>query len=385
MEKPRYTTQRKGGWYWEPTKAMRATGLVAQALGKDRAEAFRKAEELNATWDEMRRAEERIDEGIFTVGRLLKSFEKDPAYYGALAPRTKQEVDYAFKVVHEIFGDVPVKSLRRKHCRAFYNQLRLETTDRMRERGQESGSAHRAKKVMKWFSRALTYAVDEWEAIDTNPATRLKMVQLHGRNQVWQRQEVAAVIAAAMAGGKSSQGNAIQIRLSVALATQLAYNTAQRLQDILSITWAAFDGEGLEVRQRKTGQKVWVPLSDKSLEMLAATDRVAPQIIISEATGQPYTTSAFGRLFAKVKRRAGVTRNLTFHDLRRTAATELGESGATEAEIVSITGHKLGSRVIDTYVRPGRGAARNAARKRKKSEVGTVSELGTQNARNYLK
>jgi len=131
MEKPRYTTQRKGGWYWEPTKAMRATGLVAQALGKDRAEAFRKAEELNATWDEMRRAEERIDEGIFTVGRLLKSFEKDPAYYGALAPRTKQEVDYAFKVVHEIFGDVPVKSLRRKHCRAFYNQLRLETTDRM--------------------------------------------------------------------------------------------------------------------------------------------------------------------------------------------------------------------------------------------------------------
>lgn len=54
----------------------------------------------------------------------------------------------------------------------------------------------------------------------------------------------------------------------------------------------------------------------------------------------------------------------TSHDIRRTALTELGNRGATNAEIVRFSGHDINSRVLKTYVKPDRTAAENAAKKR---------------------
>jgi len=53
-------------------------------------------------------------------------------------------------------------------------------------------------------------------------------------------------------------------------------------------------------------------------------------------------------------------RQLIFYDLRTTNLTNLGNKGATMAEIVSFSGHKLNSPVLETYVKPGREAARRA-------------------------
>ena len=61
--------------------------------------------------------------------------------------------------------------------------------------------------------------------------------------------------------------------------------------------------------------------------------------------------------------RAGLERSLTFHDLRTTALTNMGNKGATMAEIVSFSGHKLNSPVLETYVKPGREAAIRALNK----------------------
>ena len=58
--------------------------------------------------------------------------------------------------------------------------------------------------------------------------------------------------------------------------------------------------------------------------------------------------------------RAGLERSLTFHDLRTTALTNMGNKGATISEIVSFSGHKLNSPVLETYVKPGREAAKRA-------------------------
>ena len=69
------------------------------------------------------------------------------------------------------------------------------------------------------------------------------------------------------------------------------------------------------------------------------------------------------RLFAKFRKRAGVD-GRTFHDLRRSAMTAMGNSGATNAEIVSFSGHSITSPVVGTYVRPDKETARNAANKR---------------------
>ena len=69
-------------------------------------------------------------------------------------------------------------------------------------------------------------------------------------------------------------------------------------------------------------------------------------------------------MFRRFRDRAGIARPLTFHDLRRTALTEMENTGSTDTEIISISGHTKGSRVIGIYVKPDKQAALNAAAKR---------------------
>ena len=96
-------------------------------------------------------------------------------------------------------------------------------------------------------------------------------------------------------------------------------------------------------------------------------------IIVSEETGSPYIEvpgsighsqrTMFGRLFASFRKRAGVD-GRTFHDLRRSAMSEMGAKGATNTEIVSQSGHNITSPVVGTYVRSDRQTALNLAVKR---------------------
>ncbi len=45
----------------------------------------------------------------------------------------------------------------------------------------------------------------------------------------------------------------------------------------------------------------------------------------------------------------------------------MGNRGATHAEITSFSGHDMGSRVLDVYVKPDKSAAMRAAKKRWKN------------------
>jgi len=99
--------------------------------------------------------------------------------------------------------------------------------------------------------------------------------------------------------------------------------------------------------------------------MLSQLEKTSTYIIVSEETKQPYADRrTFSRIFSKFRKRAGIRDELRFNDLRRTAMTEMGDAGATNAEMVSYSGHSINSRVLDTYIKPGKGAAINAANKR---------------------
>ena len=54
---------------------------------------------------------------------------------------------------------------------------------------------------------------------------------------------------------------------------------------------------------------------------------------------------------------------MTFQDLRTTALTELGSKSATNAEIVSFSGHAVNSPIIQEYVMQTKETALNARRK----------------------
>ncbi|MBL6929735.1 MAG: tyrosine-type recombinase/integrase [Rhodospirillales bacterium] len=181
------------------------------------------------------------------------------------------------------------------------------------------------------------------------------------------RSDARGLIDHAMKGGVAGSGNKVPSRPSVALATQIAYDSSLPQQDILALEWGQFDGNSLtatQIKARGDHVELWIPLSAKTITMLNDTPRRSTHIIISEDTGKPYTDRrVFSRIFRKFRNRVGVE-GRTFHDLRRTALTELGSHGATNAEIVSRSGHNINSRVLGDYVKPDRATAMNAAKKR---------------------
>jgi integrase len=116
--------------------------------------------------------------------------------------------------------------------------------------------------------------------------------------------------------------------------------TGQRQGDLLRLTWKAYDGQFIRLRQSKTDVHVTVPVGKPLKAILDTTSRLSPFIISSE-DDRPYTSDGFRASWRKTCDRAGV-KGLTFHDLRGTAISRLASAGATEMEIAAITGHAVG-------------------------------------------
>jgi integrase len=119
----------------------------------------------------------------------------------------------------------------------------------------------------------------------------------------------------------------------------LALWTGQRQGDLLRLTWSAYDGKNITLRQSKTRARVSIPIGAPLKAALDATLKRSPVILLS-TDGKPWTESGFRSSWKKACKKAGVV-GVTFNDLRGTAVTRLAIAGCTEAEIVTITGHTL--------------------------------------------
>jgi integrase len=119
----------------------------------------------------------------------------------------------------------------------------------------------------------------------------------------------------------------------------LALWTGQRQGDLLRLPWSGYDGAHIRLRQGKTGARVVIPVGAPLRAALDATTKRST-IILTNSRGKPWTSSGFGASFRKARRAAGVV-GVTFNDLRGTAVTRLALVGCTEAEIASLTGHRL--------------------------------------------
>lgn len=337
--KIRHLRERASGYYFQPSAVMRKAGFYPEPLGKQMATAIQRVHELNMEWDRVRAAPPpSTSSATGSIAWLIGEFTRSD-WYRVLKPATKSETDYHLKIIAAAFGRVQVRSIKRRHCRDFHNKL------------VEAKSRPYANKSIKWLRRLINYAV-ELDICQTNPALRMGLKQNPPRHEVWTPKEIDAFKTAAEKEG----------RRSWSLGVQLGYDTSQRLSDILALTWNDFDGEGLTFRQAKTGAQVWVSLSPESLRMLKETERRAVQIIVGDCQGKPIShNSFFGRIFREIRSKADMRQDLQFHDLRRTAATEISSGGGN---IEHITGHRPGSSAIKHYVVPNKDAAREAQRAR---------------------
>ncbi len=186
-------------------------------------------------------------------------------------------------------------------------------------------------RVCSWaFKRGLT---------DANPCERPGRLYRSGRkDSVWSDDDEARFLKLAPA--------------HLHLALTLALWTGQRQGDLLRLTWAAYDGEKIRLRQRKTGARVAIPVGaplkaalDSAKAARKAADEkskvtvlISARPILTTESGTGWTESGFRASWRKACATAKVS-GVTFHDLRGTAVTRLAMAGCSEAEIASLTGH----------------------------------------------
>jgi integrase len=274
------------------------------------------------------------DERLF--GYWIKHYRRS-VQWERLAHATRLNYERELAPVERTLADRPLTEINRRLIKHYLDTLPIS----------------RRSTALSVFKNVLSRAYD-YEAINHLPTLDLRTERPRARTDIiWQQADIDAFLSAAPLESPHAHP---QLRLGFLLAL----HTGQRLSDVLSMTWADYDGEFLRVVQQKTGRKTDIYIaSDMRAELANAKARANGTHIVTRMDGQPYNRHAFWRLFERTRHRAEL-KHLRFHDLRRTAATWLAEAGNDTANICAVTGHSAQSvkTLIDVYVSRTRSMSR---------------------------
>jgi integrase len=251
-------------------------------------------------------------------GRLLalsQAYQKTEDFRG-LRERTRVGYIKHIAKIEQRLGDMPIKALADPRTRGILLEWRDELA---------LSSKRGADYTFSVLAKILSTAKDRGK-ITVNPCERAGRVY-HGTrvDSVWSEDDEAAFLATA----------APHLHLPLLLGLW----TGQRQGDLLRLTWKAYDGQWIRLKQSKTGERVQIPVGAPLKAMLDTTPRRSP-IILVNSEGRPWTSDGFRTSFFKARDAAGIS-GLTFHDLRGTAVTRLALGGCSEPQIAAITGHAL--------------------------------------------
>lgn len=267
---------------------------------------------------------------------LWDKFQTTPEFR-SLAPKTQSDYASKAQVWLETFGNEPVAAIGRAALKGYWRTL-------YDERGH-----HMANGTLAVARLLLTFAADE-EWIEANPAFNLGLLTVEARVAFWSPQKVAAFVATADAVGQQAVGDAVVIAL----------HSGQRQGDVLAMPARIFTDDRIKLTQFKRGALLDAPMTPAMRQRVyeiharwQAAGVVARATIVADHQGRAYTSDAFRKAFAKVKRAAveqhpdlaaaermqPALADLRFQDLRDTAVTRLAMADCTLPQIASITGH----------------------------------------------
>jgi hypothetical protein len=295
----------------------RATGLRLE--GKPGSVAFLES------WQAAERAIMATDRHDGTLAAWINGYRASDDFL-ALADATQRDYRKQIAKIEAAFGDLPIAALSDPAVRAEF----LDWRDRLAKTG-----ARQADYAMTVLARVLAWAVNRG-LLAVNPAIRPGRRYKSARAEIiWRPEHVEAFLAKAPP--------------ELAMALILARDTAQRQGDLLRLTWAAYDGRCIRLRQSKTGANVVIPATAVLKRLLDAAPRRAVTMLTT-GDGLPWKADNFRHQWRDVTLAAGLD-GLRFNDLRGTAVTALADAGCTPAEIASITGHSQRSihQILDTY------------------------------------
>lgn len=248
---------------------------------------------------------------------LMAGYQQSAEFLG-LSPRTRR--DYVAKIIliEREFGDLPLGALDDRRTRGEFLAWRDRLAAKSRRQADYSWTV---------LARILSWSKDRG-LIAVNPCERGGRVYRGTRaDKVWTADDEANFLAKAP----------VHLRLALTLALW----TGQRQGDLLALSWTAYDGQKIRLRQSKTGVRVAIPVGEPlRLALDAAAKAKTATTVLTNTDGQPWKADGFRTAWRRACAGAGIV-GVTFNDLRGTAVTRLALAGATEAEIATITGHAL--------------------------------------------
>ena len=255
---------------------------------------------------------------VGTFGALVQTYRRSPGYRD-LQPNTIKAYDRALYRVKG-WESLKVEAVKRADILAVRDALALS-------------APQAANQLVQVLSCVFDFAVDRGMR-EYSPCLKIRRIK-GGSHKRWPE----AAIQYAMTNFPEHFRRAVV----------LALFTGQREGDCLQMTWAQYDGSGIEVRQQKTGASLWIPAHKALRAELGRWDR-STTTILTNASGRPWRRGSFGTMFCNLIHAHPEMDGLVFHGLRKAAAARLAEAGCPEREIMAITGHKSAA-MVDLYTK----------------------------------
>lgn len=239
-----------------------------------------------------------------------------------LKPNTLEQYEAAARRLKEILAEFEPHQVQSKHVAAIKNSM--ATTPNM------------ANRVISFLRTVCTYAV-EWQLMDNNPCVGIRRFEEKKRDRYLTDAELAAILAV-------STENMRVIYL-------MAYLTAQRINDVLSIKLADISDQGIAFKQQKTDKRLIVAMTPDVKDVIArakALPRSARGLTLftTKRTCKPVIYETVKQQFKKAAERAGV-KDATLHDLRAKSITDAKKQGHDPQKLA---GHS-DPRMTERYIR----------------------------------
>jgi len=363
-----YKVRRNGRGFWEPTQAMRAYGFVSTPCGKDGPAAWKIAEDMNARWQEARRAEKPIEpsppipahQAVFPSNSLGEAFQlyRTSEEWARKSPRTREDWERGWKYIAPTFANYPPTWATLVVLSAW--RKRIEELKGLRE-------AHRARKI--WRALWKVASAMRYCKANEDPSLAVRNSEPKGRTQTWSEGEAVRLVKRALRMGYHG--------LAVALACM--WDGAVSPVDARSLTLGQCKkdehGTWFELGRAKTGRDAVLTLSRRSEKLLdwylnekfGKARPIPSMAIFRTRRGAKYLKNAFSEDFRDIRAIEFPGDKRMMLDFRRSGAVEAVAGGAAPAHLSAKLANSMGeSKKLEATYAPVQVAAvrqADAARK----------------------
>ena len=214
-----------------------------------------------------------------------------------------------------------LENFRAKHGEKRIALLARQHVDRML--AEKAGTPAAANNLMKLLRVLMAFAIAEGMRRD-DPTAGLKKIRIRSEGFLtWDQRLIERYRAVYPLGTRER------------LALELLAKTGQRRSDVVRMGRQHVRDGVLSFRQQKTKMLVEIPVL---LDLQAAIDAMPKSdglTFLLTDWGKPFSAAGFGNWFRGVCRKAGVPEGYSAHGLRKAAATEHADRGATAHQLMA--------------------------------------------------